>query len=85
MFIKLSNGYNLNYLKKENPIKNMSQMTTKDLTEISELLDGENLAFKKCVTYAAIVTDKNLADQLHRYANAHKQRYAKLLTYLTSQ
>jgi len=59
-------------------------MTTKDLTEISELLDGENLAYTKCVSYACMVSDPNLKDQLGKFANAHKARYSKLLTYLVA-
>jgi len=60
------------------------QITSKDLTELSELLEGESLAFKKCVSYAALATDPELRERFNRFANHHKSRYSKLLTYLIS-
>ena len=60
------------------------KMTTKDLTELSELLEGESLAYKKCVSYAAVASDPMLANKFNTFANHHRSRYQKLLTYLIS-
>lgn len=60
------------------------QLTTKDLTELSELLEGESLAFKKCKSYAQLASDPELRDRFNRFATHHKNRYSKLLTYLVA-
>ncbi|MCL2847817.1 MAG: hypothetical protein FWE13_03600 [Firmicutes bacterium] len=59
-------------------------ITTKDLTEISELLEGENLAYKKCVSYAAMTIDPVLREKFGTFACHHRGRYQKLLTFLIS-
>jgi len=61
-----------------------NQLSTKDLTELSELLEAENLAYKKCKSYASRASDPMLKEQLNSFASSHKQRYSKLLTYLVS-
>jgi len=60
------------------------KITTKDLTEISELLEGENLAYTKFTSYAAQAQDPMLKEKLNRFASHHRTRYGKLLTYLLS-
>ena len=57
-------------------------MTQKSLTELSELLRSEELAYKKCCNYVADATDEDLKAELGRYANNHKQRFDTLLGYL---
>lgn len=64
----------------------MSQkFTSKDLQEISELLDTESLAYKKCKSYACLVSDPTLQDKLCCYAKNHKARFDKLLNYLENE
>ena len=63
----------------------MSQkMTTKNLQELSELLDSENLSYQKCLFYATQATDPTLKSKLGGYANNHRQRFEALLKYLNS-
>jgi hypothetical protein len=63
----------------------MSQrLTSKDLTELSGLLESESLAYKKCVSYAGMVTDPVLKEKLGGFANNHRIRFEKLLGYLNS-
>ena len=57
-------------------------MTQKSLTELSELLRSEDLAYKKCCNYVSEVTDEDLKAQLGRFANNHKHRFETLLNYL---
>lgn len=61
-----------------------SKMTTKNLEELSELLNSENLAYKKCCNYVAECTDPTLKTKLGCYANNHKLRFEALLNYLNS-
>lgn len=61
-----------------------SNMTTKNLEEISELLNSEDLAYKKCCNYVSECTDSVLKTKLGVYANNHKKRFDTLLTYLNS-
>ena len=58
------------------------KLTSKDLTELSELLECESLAYKKCVSYATMVTDTVLKEKLGSFANNHRIRFEKLLSYL---
>ena len=60
------------------------KLTSKDLTELSELLESESLAYKKCVSYACLVHDPVLKEKLGTYANNHRIRFEKLLSYLNS-
>lgn len=57
-------------------------MTQKSLTELSELLRSEELAYKKCCNYVSEVTDEALKAELGRFANNHKHRFETLLGYL---
>ena len=60
------------------------KLTSKDLTELSELLESESLAYKKCVSYATMACDPVLKEQLGGYANHHRLRFEKLFGYLNS-
>ena len=62
-----------------------SKMTSKNLEELSELLNSENLAYKKCCNYVAECSDPTLKTKMGRYANNHKQRFDALLNYLNNQ
>lgn len=62
----------------------MATITAKNLTELSELLDSEDLAYKKCLFYSTQATDPTLKAKLGGYANHHKQRFTSLLNYLNS-
>lgn len=63
----------------------MSNFTSKDLQEVTELLDSECLAYKKCMSYACLVSDETLQQKLCGYAHNHKSRFNKLMSYLNSQ
>ena len=58
------------------------KLTSKDLTELSELMESESLAYKKCVNYACTVCDPVLKEKLGHFANNHRLRFEKLLSYL---
>jgi len=60
-------------------------MTTKNLTEISELMNSELLAYKKCCNYVGSTQDSELKQKLGCYANKHKSRFEALLGYLNSE
>ncbi len=60
-------------------------MTSKNLTEISELLDSENLAYRKCCNYVSECSDPVLKEKLGTYANNHRIRFEELLSYLNAQ
>lgn len=62
----------------------MPKLTSKDLEDLSELLDSEHLAYKKCCNYVSIACDPVLKAKLGTFANNHKMRYEALLGYLTS-
>jgi hypothetical protein len=60
------------------------KLTSKNLQEITELLDSEDLAYKKCLFYTAQASDTTLKAKLGTYANNHRQRFEALLKYLNS-
>lgn len=60
------------------------KLTSKDLTELSELMESESLAYKKCVSFATMAADPVLKEKLGSYANNHRIRFEKLLSYLNS-
>lgn len=62
----------------------MSKMTTKTLQELSELLNSEELAYKKCCNYVSECADPVLKTKLGRYANNHKMRFEALYNYLNN-
>ena len=57
-------------------------MTTKTLQELNELLNSEQLCYKKCCNYVSEVSDSELKAELGRFANNHKHRFETLLGYL---
>lgn len=61
-----------------------AKMTSKNLEEISELLNSEDLAYKKCCNYVAECTDPVLKNKLGKYANNCKIRFESLLNYLNT-
>jgi hypothetical protein len=60
------------------------KMTSKNLEEISELLDSEDLAYKKCLFYSVQASDPTLKAKLGGFANNHKRRFEALFSYLES-
>ena len=60
------------------------KLTSMDLAELSELMESESLAYKKCVSYATMVCDPVLKEKLGSYANNHRMRFEKLLSYLNA-
>lgn len=60
------------------------KLTSKNLEQISELLDSEDLMYKKCLYFSTIATDPTLKSKLGTYANKHKKRFDTLLSYLNS-
>ncbi|MDR2201364.1 MAG: hypothetical protein LBP26_01155 [Clostridiales bacterium] len=61
-----------------------AKLTSKNLQELGELMDSEDLAYKKCLFYATVATDSTLKSKLGAYANNHRQRFEALLKYLNS-
>lgn len=57
-------------------------MTTKSLTELSELMRSEKLAYKKCCNYVSETSNEDLKCALGNLANGHRQRYETLKNYL---
>jgi hypothetical protein len=60
------------------------KLTSKNLQELSELLDSEDLAYKKCLFYSVQAQDPTLRSKLGAFANRHRQRYEALFDYLNS-
>lgn len=60
-------------------------MTTKNLQEVSELLNSEYLAYKKCCNYVSSASDSVLREKLGTYANNHRVRFETLFSYLNAQ
>ncbi len=60
------------------------KLTSKNLEQISELLDSEDLMYKKCLYYATQACDATLKAKFGTYANKHRQRFESLLSYLNS-
>ena len=59
-------------------------MTSKKLQELSELLDSENLAYRKCCNYVSECKDPTLKNKLGKYANNNRIRFETLLSYLNN-
>lgn len=70
------------YLKKMAP--SAQKMTTKNLQEVSELLDSLDLGYKKCVFYSTQAKDPELKEKLGKYANNYKQCFNAMFNYLNS-
>mgnify|MGYP005777920455 CR=1 FL=1 len=57
----------------------MTQLTSKELTMISDALTFEGLICKKAMAYSNTLTDPDLAECMKTIADEHKCRYEKLL------
>ena len=56
----------------------MINVTTKTLQQLNELMQSENLAYKKCCSYAFECEDATLKAKLGAYAKRHKERFEAL-------
>ena len=56
----------------------MANITTKTLQQLNELMQSENLAYKKCCSYAFECEDATLKAKLGSYAKGHKERFEAL-------
>lgn len=63
----------------------MPNITTKSLSKLGELLDSENLAYKKCCNYVGDIEDEHLKANVGRYANNCKHRFETIFNYLENQ
>lgn len=61
-----------------------SQIATKNLQYVTEILLAEQLNYAKLNTYKAEVQDAKLKELLSKLATASDRRYAKVLEYLKS-
>ncbi len=57
----------------------MSDITSKELQLISDVLTAEGLICKKARAYSNTLTDVDLAGAIERIADEHEQRYNSLL------
>ena len=62
----------------------MANMTTTTLQQLNELMQSENLAYKKCCNYVFFCTDSVLKEKIGVYANNHKARFEALYDYLNN-
>lgn len=58
----------------------MTQLTSKELTFISDALTYEGLICKKARAYSKTLTDPDLAECMAKIADDHEMRYAQLLS-----
>ena len=61
-----------------------AQITTKNLTVLSELMTIEELNYKKSLSYASQTDDPALKTKFNSIASNHKKRFDALLSYLNS-
>ncbi len=57
----------------------MTEITSKELTMISDALTFEGLICKKARMYSRTLTDTDLAECMTKIADEHEQRYNALL------
>jgi len=57
----------------------MIQLTSKELTFISDALTYEGLICKKARAYSKTLTDQDLSDCMSKIADEHEKRYNELL------
>ncbi len=57
----------------------MTNITSKELTMITDALTFEGLICKKARAYAKTLTDVDLASCMNRIADDHQRRYEELL------
>ena len=60
----------------------MTDMTSKELQLLSDILTTEGLICKKARAYSNTLTDVDLAGAIARIADEHEQRYNTLLNLL---
>lgn len=58
----------------------MTDITSKELLLISDVLNAEGLLCKKARAYSRTLTDVDLSGTISRIADEHEQRYNALLT-----
>ncbi|MGN1372763.1 MAG: spore coat protein [Candidatus Coproplasma sp.] len=58
----------------------MTQLTSKELTFISDALTYEGLICKKARAYSKTLTDPDLSECMAKIADDHERRYAQLLS-----
>ncbi|MDE6558036.1 MAG: spore coat protein [Clostridia bacterium] len=58
----------------------MTQLTSKELTMITDALTYEGLICKKARAYSRSLTDVDLAQCMAKIADEHEKRYNQLLT-----
>lgn len=63
----------------------MPDITAKSLSKLGELLNSENLAYKKCCNYVSEISDERLKANVGRYANNCKHRFETILGYLENK
>ncbi len=61
-----------------------AQITAKNLEILSELMLIEELAYKKCETYASMFSDKELGNTCKTLAKNHRARFTSLFDYLNN-
>jgi hypothetical protein len=57
----------------------MTEITSKELTMISDALTFEGLICKKARMYSKTLTDTDLAECMGKIADEHESRYTQLL------
>ena len=62
-----------------------SQMASKDLSMIEDLLNHEALAYKKWTVFAGYLQDEGLSDMASSAAAHHKQHFEALQSYMQRQ
>ncbi|MCL1919310.1 MAG: PA2169 family four-helix-bundle protein [Peptococcaceae bacterium] len=62
----------------------MNQITAKNLTMISDLLESEALLVKKFATASENAMDPELKSKLSSMSHLHRKHYTTLLNYLNS-
>ena len=61
-----------------------SQIDSKSLSYIEDLLSHEALAYKKCRIYSGYLTDSALKDVANNVAMHHKQHFDALQNYMST-
>ena len=67
------------------PQNAQARISSKNLTYLSEALDREALACRKCAQYSTMLLDPALQQMAASLSQRHKERYDNLLRYLNSE
>ena len=67
------------------PENQQAQISAKNLTYLSEVMEQEALACRKCSHYSSMLLDPALQQLASSLAQRHRDRYANLLSYLNSE